>query len=192
MFSNAQRYKKYHVNRRQDAPKQSGPGKLWLALAGVMVLGCWGISERNAECERPVPAALHKDTATVTAKPQKRRLQMERLLDAIQSVESHGDANAVSWKGARGLFQIMPATAKNPGYGVAPLHGASRHEQRRFAKDFMSAMLKIHHGNLACALAAYNAGPARIGDCSNEWPEETQRYVEKVKQEYTSLIDQEG
>lgn len=60
---------------------------------------------------------------------------MSQLLPAVEKVESHGDLDAVSRKGARGLYQIMPDTAKDPGFGVRKMHGHTIKEQNRFTRD---------------------------------------------------------
>ena len=45
----------------------------------------------------------------------------DRLLQkAVMQVESGGDPDAVSPKGALGRMQVMPATASNPGFGIKP------------------------------------------------------------------------
>ena len=103
------------------------------------------------------------------------------LLDALIQQESGGDNNAISNKGAMGLAQIMPATAQNPGYGVMPLQDNSPEEQRRFANDYLGAMLNKFDGNEPMALAAYNAGPGAVekaGGVPNI--PETKNYVDKI------------
>ncbi|EPB8478525.1 lytic transglycosylase domain-containing protein [Escherichia coli] len=108
-----------------------------------------------------------------------------------ESGNRHTDANGniiTSPKGARGAGQIMPGTGVSPGYGVAPLKDDSEAENKRFASDYYSAMLREFGGDPAKALAAYNAGPGAvrkaIAASPNNWlaqlPKETQNYVPGV------------
>lgn len=103
------------------------------------------------------------------------------LLNALIQQESGGRNSAVSSKGARGLTQIMPATAVNPGYGVTPLRNESPEEYKRFGRDYLAAMLKKYNGDERLALAAYNAGPGAV-DKAGGMPDiaETQNYVSKI------------
>jgi len=93
------------------------------------------------------------------------------------SVESAGDPYAVSPKGARGLSQLMPATAqdiaKSLGETYIPLRPGMPPEQQRasieqnirFGSHYMNVMLpKIDKAfeNETLARAAYNAGPRRV------------------------------
>lgn len=67
--------------------------------------------------------------------------------------------------GALGKYQILPSTAKDPGFGITPiadLAKAPEAEHKRFATDYLSAMLKEFGGDMEKALAAYNAGPAVV------------------------------
>lgn len=116
------------------------------------------------------------------------------MFGAVQNAESGGDPNAVSPAGAGGLMQIMPDTARQPGYGVQPLQGwdgvdprtAPIPEQQRFGNDYLQAMFNHFQGNQANALMAYNGGPGRVdkvmnGQISpNQLPAETQSYPGKV------------
>lgn len=89
---------------------------------------------------------------------------------------------------AQGVTQVMPHTAKNPGYGVKPLQNDSREEYLRFGRDYLQAMIKEFDGDQAKALAAYNAGPGRVMDAVRskgaDWlsvmPQETRDYVSKI------------
>ena len=84
--------------------------------------------------------------------------QAELILPHLIQQESAGNPNAVSPKGARGYTQIMPATGKDPGFGVTPLRDNSPQENVRFGRDYLTAMLKRYPGRPDLALAAYNAG----------------------------------
>ncbi len=107
------------------------------------------------------------------------------VIDALATIESGNDPAAVSPAGAIGTFQIIPATAADPGFGVTPidLATASEEEQRQFATEFLTAMLD-KFGTLELALAAYNAGPGAVervkGDVS-KLPKETRDYLEKFR-----------
>lgn len=99
--------------------------------------------------------------------------------------ESGGNPNAVSPKGARGLRQIMPATAIDPGFGVRPPRDDSPAENDRAGIEYMAAMKK-RYGNTETALIAYNWGPGNAdkwiagGSDFNKLPAETQNYVAKI------------
>ena len=110
------------------------------------------------------------------------------LLKAVEQVESGGNVNAVSPAGARGPMQLMPATAAQPGYGVAPAANDSVEENRRVGADYLNAMLAKYNGDVNMALAAYNQGPGAtdkwIADGADpaKMPggAETRNYADKV------------
>jgi hypothetical protein len=86
-------------------------------------------------------------------------VDMDALLDALMIAESGGDPKAVSRAGAEGAYQIMPSTGRKPGFGVEPLGDAfDPQESRRFARDYLQAMLDRYDGDVEAALIAYNAG----------------------------------
>lgn len=110
---------------------------------------------------------------------------------AIARVESGGNPAAVSPKGAFGLMQVMPATARQPGFGLAPLspeQTADPDAMRQFGEQYWQKMLEKYDGDVQKALAAYNAGPGRTDkaieqhgdDFLSGLPEETRNYVPKV------------
>jgi cell wall-associated NlpC family hydrolase len=97
------------------------------------------------------------------------------LLAAVAKQESGFNAGAVSPAGARGLMQIMPATAQ--GLGVDPMQPAQAVDgAARLLKDLIGRFGRVDH-----ALAAYNAGPGAVlrYDGIPPYPE-TQRYVPAV------------
>jgi hypothetical protein len=130
------------------------------------------------------------------------------LADYIREKETGGlrdrDA-AVSPKGARGIMQIMPATAMKPGFGVPTIFdladqagveykGRTEDEAKRlltnrnlnvaFGEQYAGAMQKKFGDNPVLAAAAYNAGPGaveRAGGVPNI--AETQKYVAGISPE---------
>jgi len=100
-----------------------------------------------------------------------------RLVHAVIEVESNYQPQARSLKGARGLMQLMPATAKQ--YGVRNSYDPKANLEAgvRHLKDLMSRL------ELPAALAAYNAGEAAIMKYGGLPPFlETQSYVRRILQ----------
>lgn len=101
--------------------------------------------------------------------------------------ESGGDPNAVSPKGARGLMQVMPETARDPGFGIRPSNG-SQADDVRVGREYRAEMQRRYGGDPAKMWAAYNAGPGRVDEAlrrhGDNWlramPAETRAYVENT------------
>ena len=73
---------------------------------------------------------------------------MDPLVKALIYRESRGNPNAVSPVGAQGLGQVMPATAANPGFGVAPLKNPfDPAENEAFTRKYLAAMLSRYNGD---------------------------------------------
>ena len=110
----------------------------------------------------------------------------DRLLQAIEQVESGGRRDAVSPKGARGRMQVMPATARQPGYRVKPARDESEEEYTRVGRDYAMALLNHYGGDLEATLVAYNYGPGNAnkwiasGRKKSDLPKETRDYITKV------------
>lgn len=82
------------------------------------------------------------------------------LLAQVIQQESRWNPQARSPVGALGLMQVMPATARQPGFGVKPLSNPFDPEENvRFGAQYLGAMLKRYGGDKEAALIAYNAGP---------------------------------
>ena len=103
------------------------------------------------------------------------------LVLAVAGVESAFQPKAVSSKGAQGLMQLMPGTARE--LGVAdPLDPAANLDGgTRYLRD----LLAKYEGDLPKALAAYNAGPGAVKRHQGVPPyKETREYVKRVLQRY--------
>jgi soluble lytic murein transglycosylase-like protein len=107
------------------------------------------------------------------------------LLASLVKAESGGNAHAVSRAGARGLMQLMPATARNLG-----VEDSFKPDQNvRGGSTYLDALLIRYHDNLALALAAYNAGPEAVDKYHGIPPyRETQAYVARVIHEFNRRV----
>lgn len=99
------------------------------------------------------------------------------LVKAVIHAESGYNPNAVSSKGAAGLMQLMPGTAHD--LKVADSFNPS--DNIRGGVRYLRFLLDTFKGNVSLALAAYNAGLAKVAKYGGIPPyEETQNYVSKV------------
>ncbi len=101
------------------------------------------------------------------------------LIHSIIRVESNYNAAAVSPKGAAGLMQLMPETARE--YGVKNIHDPLENIEGgvRYLKD----LIKAFDGKTDLVLAAYNAGQEAIKKYGGIPPyAETIKYIQKIKQ----------
>ncbi len=117
--------------------------------------------------------------ATVMAAARAQRLP-PALIHAVIGAESGYDPRAVSPRGAQGLMQIMPATARELGLADpfephANIHAGSRYLRRMLER----------YRNLSLALAAYNAGPEAVAAARGIPPyPETRRFVVRAVELY--------
>jgi len=132
-------------------------------------------------------APLLKDAA--------RRYKLDyELLQALVATESGFDSAAVSPKGAIGLMQVMPDTARR--FGVDSDRWASVEAKLADPKTninlgtrYLRLLLDLFPGQLDLALASYNAGEGAVQRAGNKVPnfKETQNYVLTVGELYAAL-----
>ncbi len=104
-----------------------------------------------------------------------------KLVKSVMLVESGFNPAAVSSKGARGLLQLMPATAA--AHGVQNIHDPA--ENIAGGTRYLSYLLGVFGGNLEKSLAAYNAGEAAVARYGGVPPyAETRLYVHKALTAY--------
>lgn len=130
------------------------------ALLAVLALGAWWGWERAgppdlSAWDEPLDAAARESGVDGA------------LLRALVAVESGGRADAESPKGARGLLQVMPATARAEAerLGLGPLDDEALlvpAVNLRIGASYLARLLARYGGDEAFALAAYNAGPTAV------------------------------
>lgn len=114
-------------------------------------------------------------------------IPFDELVRRTILVESGGNPRAVNPRtGAAGLMQIMPDTARQPGFGVAPLDWGQVFDpeaNRRFGTEYLRAMLRRYGGDQTRALVAYNWGPGNADRWNGDLrrlPRETRQYVARI------------
>ena len=154
----------------------------WRDPSGVLTL-----SDRPQNAAAKAISVPVGSTLTVTSSPQFEPLIRQHashhrirpaLVRAIIQVESAFNPRAVSPKGAMGLMQLMPATAKQFGV-IDPFNPA---ENIRAGVSYLRHLLDRYDHDEQLALAAYNAGPGAVDKYGSRVPpyKETQNYVRKI------------
>lgn len=171
---------------------QRDDGEQGIVLSNLPVSGGTRVLEEARHSSRPLVMSL-----PATRPPLRRQALAplvsaaalahdlpEELLQAVIEAESNFNPQAVSPKGAQGLMQLMPQTARELGVSDAFDPGANIDGGTRYLK----AMLARFGNNLPLALAAYNAGPGAV-QRSGTIPRyvETQRYVAGILSRYHGL-----
>jgi soluble lytic murein transglycosylase-like protein len=148
---------------------------------------------------KPLPAAEPAATSKLTASPpaataafdldqvireasSKNRLDPDFVSSVIRA-ESNFKTHAISKKGARGLMQLMPATAAQ--LGVVDAFDPKANVEAGTAH--LSALLDQYHNDPIKALAAYNAGAHRVKQYNGVPPyRETRAYVSKIVRDFNA------
>jgi soluble lytic murein transglycosylase-like protein len=149
-------------------------------LAGAMSNGTHTLS--SASPELGVAEVANRQKIEVMIREVSARYNVDpALIRAVIETESNWNSSAISRKGALGLMQLVPGTARQLGVDNAfdprqNLDGGVR---------YLHTLLERYNGDLDRALAAYNAGPGAV-DRARGIPQfrETRDYVRKVTDSY--------
>lgn len=130
----------------------------------------------------PYTAEGHKYEKLIMSAADKNRVP-PNLLASMMQEESANNPSAVSSKGAGGLMQLMPETAKM--LGVTDVYDPEQNIEG--GAKYLRQMLDKYGGDTRLALAAYNAGPGKVDKFGGVPPyPETQNYIQKI----TSRLDE--
>ncbi|MFK3795833.1 lytic transglycosylase domain-containing protein [Pseudomonas sp. NPDC088444] len=146
----------------------------------------------------PALAGRDEKSMTVSQRPYAQEVSQaaasndlpEALLHAVIRIESGYNPSALSVKGAAGLMQLMPDTARDMGVTNVWDPRSNIQGGARYLKQLM-----VMFGNdVSLAVAAYNAGPAAVSKRGNVIPPfaETRRYVPDVLRDYHRLLGDAG
>jgi soluble lytic murein transglycosylase-like protein len=147
------------------------------ALTAAPLLSSRNAAEKSATPAPLTPAAMAQ---MLTRAGATHNIDAD-LLASIVHAESNGNPRAVSRAGARGLMQLMPATASTLGVqnAFAPEENISG------GTAYLDQLLTRYHDDLRLAVAAYNAGPAAVDRYRGIPPyAETRAYVTRVVREF--------
>lgn len=129
----------------------------------------------------PEAAKPAKSTGQIVSEASEQHGVDSDFIHSVIKQESAGNANAVSRTGARGLMQLMPATASQLGVKDSFSPEQNVHGGTQYLKE----LLERYNGDAVKALAAYNAGPAAVDRYKGVPPyRETRQYVNRVVRDY--------
>jgi soluble lytic murein transglycosylase-like protein len=160
-----------------------------LLMAGSLVTAAVGAASAGEVCGPKIPcSARERYDALVLSYSQKRGLN-PRMVRAIIAVESQFTPGAVSPRGARGLMQVMPSTARELGFDAGALHDAELNiaAGTAYLEVLVRGARKAHGLKRGQRLppwlerrvvAAYHGGPRNLARV--EWAESTHVYVRDV------------
>jgi soluble lytic murein transglycosylase-like protein len=170
-FTNVPNDSRYQLVLADPAPKAQVQAPVPASASGSGSAGAR--PDRRRGRERYALAVSH--AATDTGLP-------ESLLHAVIKTESNYNANAISSKGAVGLMQLMPETARRYGVQDARDPASNVLAGARYLKNLLARF----DADLTLALAAYNAGPGAVVRSRRTVPPyaETRRYVPRVMELY--------
>jgi soluble lytic murein transglycosylase-like protein len=184
-------------NRWKPVPSANAAAMKAARSAAAEVSQYMGRESNQSATARIVAANFHGTTATpgdidsAIEQAAARHNVDPNLVRAVVKVESNFNPNAVSRKGAMGLMQLMPSTArqlnvKNPFDPEQNVDAGVRH---------LKQLLESYGGNIKLTLAAYNAGAGAVARSSGV-PRyaETQNYVRRITNLYYggSTFDSNG
>ena len=88
--------------------------------------------------------------------------------------------------GARFAMQVMPSTARDPGFGLRPADPNDPADMNRLGREYRAVMEQRYGGDLSKMWGAYNAGPGRIDALVERYGDSWLRYAPRETQDYVA------
>ncbi|MDA1323148.1 MAG: lytic transglycosylase domain-containing protein [Proteobacteria bacterium] len=166
---------RYRVHSQPACRRGIGSAVTIVLVCALFVAGCGTVADANQN--RPV--ARHEVKRLVIQEAERLRVPISLAL-AVAHVESNFNPKARSAKGARGVMQIMPMTARGE-YGIEPKLLWRPRLNIRLGLHFLKRLIRRYGGRVDLALSHYNGGSA-VGAWANARViPATARYVARVK-----------
>jgi soluble lytic murein transglycosylase-like protein len=156
---------------------------LMRAMGGGHYVSPLTLFTRTSFTERPTPSVSDPKASPAAAIPEmvnKAAVAYNMdpsLIAAVIKAESGGNPRATSPKGAMGMMQLMPATAKD--LGVTDPYDPLQNVMA--GTRYLKTLLSRYDGDRDLALAAYNWGPGNLEKSHRSMPRETVEYVARIK-----------
>jgi soluble lytic murein transglycosylase-like protein len=142
-----------------------------------MKFDCFACNPKSTVDWNSIPLQLSAFRSAIESSAKKYRVD-PALVRAVIHAESAFRPGARSNKGALGLMQLMPGTARDMGV----VNVMSPEDNIQGGVKYLAWLLEQNSGNTMLATAAYNAGPNAVKRYNGMPPfEETQTYVKRVK-----------
>ncbi|MBC7925763.1 MAG: lytic transglycosylase domain-containing protein [Bryobacteraceae bacterium] len=181
-------------NRAFAAGTASGPSRMPYRVRSVVHAGANGrliravVSMRKTSEPEPVELSEGKAAEAVLSIPElvettAKKYDVDPLLvHSVIQVESGYNSRAVSPKGAQGMMQLMPGTARR--FGVSNIFDPR--ENVEGGVRYLKYLQSLFPQDTKLAIAAYNAGEGAVWKYNNRVPpyRETEQYVQMVGQRY--------
>jgi soluble lytic murein transglycosylase-like protein len=137
--------------------------------------------------QKPAPPIAPAELAATVDRIAVEQGVEESLVHSVIRTESNYNPNAVSPKGAQGIMQLIPATAKR--FGVSDTFDPQENIQG--GVKYLKFLLDYYRGDYAKAIAAYNAGEGAVDKYHGVPPyAETRNYVSRVAKNLTAARQQ--
>jgi len=130
-----------------------------LSLGGMGLKAGYEYLTKDDEVDNTIIPQQDLYNAFIKDAPNPQYLTGDPYIDNIMRIESGGRDVVNDTTGANGPMQVLPATLRDPGYGVEPAKDDSVEERIRVGADYFNAMKEVFDGDILNATIAFNLGP---------------------------------